>query len=200
VLARLETQKGHSFLLQALPHVVSEFPRLRVIFVGDGALRAELEAQTDQLNLHGNVTFTGYQSNAAQWLSIADFTVLPSLYEGLPLVAIESLAAGKAVVGTAVDGTPEVVIHNKTGLLVPPADPQGLTAALQVLLRDRDLCERLGSAGASWVLENFTQEQQVRRTEDLYFKLLDEKTGRRLIRDAEQAKPVHSGERTVLTA
>jgi len=122
VLARLEPQKGHAFLLNALPQVVGEFPRLRVIFVGDGALRADLEARARELKLETNVTFAGYQSNPTAWLSIADFTVLPSLYEGLPLVAIESLAAGKAVIATAVDGSPEVVLHEKTGLLVPPAD------------------------------------------------------------------------------
>ena len=184
VLARLEPQKGHSFLLRSLPHVVAESPRLQVVLVGDGALRAELESQVEELKLQSNVRFAGYQSNTQDWLSMADFTVLPSLYEGLPLVAIESLAAAKAVVATAVDGSPEVVLHEKTGLLVPPADPQELARAILTLLRDEDLCMRLGAAGNSWVKENFTKEKQVRRTEDLYLKVLAQKTGRRVIRDA----------------
>jgi glycosyltransferase involved in cell wall biosynthesis len=201
VLARLEPQKGHSFLLNALPQVVAEFPRLRVLFVGDGALRADLEMRARELNLEGSVTFAGYQSNPMPWLSIADFTVLPSLYEGLPLVVIESLAAGKPVIATAVDGSPEVVVHEKTGLLVPPGDPQSLAAGVLTLLTDEGLRHRLGDAGKTFVLENFAQEQQVRRTEDLYFELLAAKTGRAVKRDAEQVDPVAAGENAaVLTA
>jgi len=201
VLARLEPQKGHSFLLNALPQVVAEFPHLQVILVGDGALRADLEMHVRELKLEANVVFAGYQSNPMQWLSIADFTVLPSLYEGLPLVAIESLAAGKTVIATAVDGSPEVVVHEKTGLLVPPGDPQSLATAVLRLLRDEGLRQRLGDMGKDFVLENFTQERQVSRTEDLYFKLLAEKTGRVVRRDERHADPIASGEAaTVLTA
>ena len=99
------------------------------------------------------------------------------------------------------DGSPEIVVHEKTGLLVPPADSQSLTTAVLKLLRDEGLCQRLGDAGKTFVLENFTQERQVRLTEDLYFKLLAAKTGRVVRRDAEQADPVASGETAaVLTA
>jgi len=200
VLARLEPQKGHSFLLKALPGVVAEFPQLQVLFVGDGASRSALEAQTDALSLRNNVRFAGYQSDAAGWLAIADFTVLPSLYEGLPLVAIESLAAGKAVIATEVDGSPEVVVHEKTGLLVPPADSMALARAMQVMLRDKDISARLGADGKTWVAKNFTKELQVRRTEELYFSLLAQKTGRRITRNKEAESVIASEGATVLTA
>ena len=69
--------------------------------------------------------FLGYRRDVPELLEAADMVVLPSLYEGLPLVAIEALAAGRPMVATEVDGTPEVVIHERTGLLVPPANPVG---------------------------------------------------------------------------
>ena len=87
--------------------------------------------------------------------------VLPSFYEGLPLVAIKALAMEKPVVATAVDGTPEVVLEGKTGLTVPPGDPAALGKAIGRLLADSALRRILGKAGRRYVLDNFTEERQV---------------------------------------
>jgi glycosyltransferase involved in cell wall biosynthesis len=170
VAARLEPQKGHSVLLRALRTVRREFPQVRVICLGEGCLRGELESQVRNLNLGSSVHFLGHQSNIRDWLSLADFSVLPSLWEGLPLAVIESLAAGRAVVATAVDGTPEVVIDGKTGCTVPPEDPERLAEAICLLLREPGLAKRMGEAGRSWVTEHFTQERQIRETQDLYLR------------------------------
>ncbi len=120
VPARLEPQKGHAVLLKAMPHILREFPQSKVVFVGDGSLRRDLEQQTERLGLASSVKFVGFQSNMADWYRFSDLMVLPSFFEGLPLVAIESLAAGCPVVATAVDGTPEVIVDGETGLTVPP--------------------------------------------------------------------------------
>src|SRR5205085_5052595 len=127
-----------------------------------------LEALTAELGLQPSVRFVGYQSNVADWLALADVIVMPSLYEGLPLVAIEALAASRAVVATAVDGTPEVIVHEKTGLTVPPAESQPLAAAICRMLANPALRTKLGRAGRDWVFQNFTQEQQVQRTQEFY--------------------------------
>jgi glycosyltransferase involved in cell wall biosynthesis len=173
VAGRLEPQKGHSVLLKALPEVRRVFPNARTVFAGEGELRPQLQRQVTELDLQGAVDFVGFQSNMEEWFSVADITVLPSFYEGLPLSAIESLAAGTPVVATAVDGTPEVVIHEKTGLTVPPAAPEELTAAICRLLADPRLRAQFGSAGRAWVEEEFSQEKQVKRTEDLYLSSLE---------------------------
>jgi glycosyltransferase involved in cell wall biosynthesis len=168
VIGRLEPQKGHRVLLDALPLVMREFPAMRLVCVGEGALRAELEAKSAALGLANAVRFVGQQANVPDWLALADVAVLPSLYEGLPLAAIETLAAQRAMVATAVDGTPEVIVDDQTGLLVPPEDAGALAGALCRLLRDPALRASLASAGRERVAQHFSEERQVARTEALY--------------------------------
>jgi glycosyltransferase involved in cell wall biosynthesis len=176
VPGRLEPQKGHSVLLRALPEIRREFPAIRVICVGDGALRQQLEAQVSESGLQDSVRFVGFQSNMEDWFALGDITVLPSFFEGLPLVAIESLAACRPVVATAVDGTPEVIVKGKTGITVPPGDPASLAEAILQLLRDPKLRFRLGRQGRQFVLDQFTEEQQIQRTQELYLSALGGRT------------------------
>ena len=178
VAARLDHQKGHGVLLEAMPAVRAEFPGVRLVCVGDGSLRSELEARSRALQLEETVRFVGYQSNMADWLALGDATVLPSFYEGLPLIAIESLAAGRPVVATAVDGTPEVVVDGKTGLTVPPGDPARLSEAIRQMLRDAGMRRQMALDGRQWVLERFSQERQVRETGELYIRFWQERTAR----------------------
>lgn len=176
VLARLEPQKGHRFLIDAMPAAKKELPFAKVVCVGEGALRGELTKRVADLNLGDTVYFAGYQSNIQDWLALADCTILPSLFEGLPLVAIESLAAQRTMIATEVDGTSEVIINEKTGLTVPPAQPEALSKAIIRLLRDDALRTRLAENGRQWVLDHFTQERQVRKTEELYMSAWDSPT------------------------
>jgi glycosyltransferase involved in cell wall biosynthesis len=173
VVGRLEPQKGHRVLLEALPTVVQQHPRARLVCVGEGALRDELEAEAERRGLSSVVRFVGYQDNVPEWMALADVFVLPSLFEGLPLVVIEALAAERAVVATAVDGTPEIIVDGRTGLTVPPGDARALAVALDRVLRDPELRGRLAQAGRQWVLERFTQESQVRKTQELYLEAWD---------------------------
>jgi glycosyltransferase involved in cell wall biosynthesis len=196
VLARLEPQKGHRTLLQSLQSVRREFPQVRLVCLGDGCLREELESQVRDLGLEDSVRFLGYQQNVLDWLSLATVTVLPSLWEGLPLSAIESLAAGCPVVATAVDGTPEVVVDGKTGLTVPPNDPELLAGAICRLLRNPELRERLVEAGRRWVMEHFSQERQVRQTQELYLSAWEQR--QRGVRTVMQAARVVTQPPTVV--
>jgi glycosyltransferase involved in cell wall biosynthesis len=182
LIGRLEPQKGHSVLFAALKDVVREFPRARLVCVGEGALRPALEAELQQLELSACVRLVGYQANVRDWFSITDICVLPSFYEGLPLVALECLASGRAMVASAVDGTPEVVIHEKTGLTVPPGDASKLASAILRLLRDPGLRTQLGSAGRSRVETHFNLARQIRETEALYCELWRRRSGMRSAR------------------
>jgi glycosyltransferase involved in cell wall biosynthesis len=187
VAARLEPQKGHSVLLNAMPEVLHEFPHARLLCLGDGVLREELEHQSRQLNLQENVLFLGFRNDVTDWFALCDFTVLPSFYEGLPLVAVESLAAGRAMVATAVDGTPEVIINGRTGITVPPGDSAALAAAICSLLHSPALRERLAEQGRAHVLERFSEERQVRETSEFYFEALGRTTSPASIPEPRQA-------------
>ncbi len=169
VIARLEPQKGHRVLLDALAIVRGTFPAARLVCVGEGALETELKEYTRALKLGDAVYFVGYQNDVTDWLALADVFVLPSFYEGLPLVAIEALAAGRPVIATAVDGTPEVVVDGKTGLTVPPGDASRLAQGICRVLTEPELRHRLAEAGRLWVLERFSRNQQILRTQEFYF-------------------------------
>jgi len=133
------------------------------------------------------VYFLGFRSNVTDWLALCDFTVLPSFYEGLPLVAVESLAAGRAMVATAVDGTPEVIVNGRTGITVPSGDPAPLSAAICSLLRSPALRQRLAEQGRAYVLEHFSQERQVRETGEFYLETLGRTASSVPSREARQA-------------
>ncbi|HEV2386273.1 MAG TPA: glycosyltransferase family 4 protein [Candidatus Acidoferrales bacterium] len=167
-VGRLEPQKGHHTLLGAMTLVRRAFPRARLVCVGDGSLRAELENQARALGLGDAVRMVGFQAGVEDWLALADLTVLPSLYEGLPLAAIESLAAGRAVVATAVDGTPEAIVDGETGLTTPAGEPAALARAILRLLENPTLRLELAAAGRAWAVERFSHSRQVRETEQLY--------------------------------
>jgi glycosyltransferase involved in cell wall biosynthesis len=167
---RLEPQKGHRVLLEALPQVLRQFPCVRVLFLGEGSLQRELESYVAEHGLNHAVRFLGFRPNPQDWLALAEFSVLPSFYEGLPMTVLESLAMGRTAIATAVDGTPEIVLDGKTGLLVPPGDPAALAAAMCRLLQDPELAQQMGRAGREFVVPNFGVEKLVRSTEALYLR------------------------------
>ena len=168
VMARLEPQKGHRILLQALSLLRAEFPSIRLICLGTGALKDELTKTARDLGLEKIVRFVGFRSNVGDWLAAVDIGVLPSFYEGLPLTAVETLAAGIPLVATAVDGTPEVVIDGETGHLVPPGDPAAMAEAIGRLARQPELRRKFALAGRDRVLKRFTVQRQVEQTSNLY--------------------------------
>lgn len=167
-VGRLEAQKGHTFLLQAWPSVRRELPDARLLLVGDGSLREALRAQARAAGIEGSVIFAGFRADVPRVLDAIDVLCLPSLYEGMPLTAIEASAMARPVVATAVDGTPEVVRDGCTGRLVPPADPPALARALLELLRDPDRARRLGQAARSEALARFELDAQVEATARVY--------------------------------
>ena len=174
VPARLEPQKGHRVLFDALPTVLKEFPTARIVCAGEGALLTELQDQVGRLSLQKNVSFVGRQQKLEDWFALCDFTILPSFFEGLPLVAVESLAAGRPMVATAVDGTPEVILDGKTGLTVPPGDAPALAGAIIRMLREPDMRRAMAGEGRRWAMECFTQALQIEKTQALYIALLQD--------------------------
>lgn len=168
VAARLEPQKGHKILLEALAGVLANFPNVRLVCVGEGSLRGSLEALAAELGIADAVRFVGYRKDIPDWLALADICVLPSYFEGLPLAAIEALACGKPMVATAVDGTPEVVVDGRTGLLAEPGNAESLTGAICRMIADPIQRSRMAAAGRAWVFEEFGIERFVHESESFY--------------------------------
>jgi len=161
---RLEPQKGHEFLIEAMGVVAKDFPSTRLLVVGEGSLRTALEQRVVQLGLQKHVVFVGFQANIAAYYGVAEIVVLPSLFEGMPLVAIEAGAAARPIVASRVDGTGEVVIDGETGLLTHPAQSQALAAAIGALLKDKARARDMGAAARRHVELNFSLDRQISDT------------------------------------
>ena len=161
-LGALEVRKGHAVLLAAAAGLASAAPRLRYVFCGEGRQAKALAGAAAALD--GVVEMVGFRRDVAACLAAADIVALPSLQEGLGVAALEAMAAGRPVVASRVGGLAEAVVHEETGLLVPPGDPTALAAALARLARDPDLRARLGAAGHARVLARYTATRMAEGT------------------------------------
>jgi glycosyltransferase involved in cell wall biosynthesis len=143
-IGRLSTQKGHAFLLDAAREVLAQHAAARLLVVGDGDLLAPLREQAHARGIADRTVFAGHRSDVPDMLGALDVFCISSLYEGTPLALFEAMAAGKAIVSTAVDGCREVLSEGETGLLVPPQDAPALAAALARAVGDPKLRVSLG--------------------------------------------------------
>jgi glycosyltransferase involved in cell wall biosynthesis len=168
---RLSPDKGFNVLIDAIPSVLARVPSARWIICGDGPQRAELEQQVRTTGLSEVVAFAGFRDDLDHWMPNADLFVLPSFTEGLPNVLLEAHAAGVSVVATAVGGTPELVVHGETGLLVHAGDYAALADSMANLLSDDDRRRAMGDAARIRVREQFTFEVQARGYLDLFKEL-----------------------------
>jgi glycosyltransferase involved in cell wall biosynthesis len=172
VLGRLEHQKGHVFFIDALKQLAPRWPRVRALFAGSGVLESELKARSEVAGLRDRITFLGYRTDTERLLAATDLVVLPSLFEGLPLVAIETLAMARPIVATGIDGTREIIADCETGLLVRPADPAALAEGIERILAAPILGNCLGQRGRDLVEKNFDIRQQIAKTLDVYRRAL----------------------------
>ena len=141
-IARLSEQKGLTYLLDAMSLLTVK--DIRLFIVGDGELRNELENKVKELDLQDSVTFLGYRKDIVECINSFDFCVLPSVFEGFGLVAIEAFMNSKTLVATDIPGLNEVVT-NKNGILVPAKDPAALASAIDKLATDATLRQELSS-------------------------------------------------------
>jgi L-malate glycosyltransferase len=181
VVARLEEQKGHIYLFRALKQLIPDFPRIKVLVVGDGALRPVLEAQVKEMGLSGQILFVGTRKDIPEILAALDLFVLPSLWEGFSLAILEALAMGTPVIATAVGGAPEVIRSGHDGLLIPPGDVSGLVTAVREAILDPGKFREMGRQGKETVGCKFTAARHLTRLQDLYLEVLAQK-GRRAVR------------------
>ena len=170
--ARLNAQKGHDTLLEA----IAELPEALFLLAGDGPERERLEARAAELGVTERVRFLGRREDVPQLLAACDVFALPSLYEGSSLAVLEAMAAGIAIVSSAIGGTEELIEDGRGGLLVPPGDAAALAAALRRLLADPELREELAARARERVDAGLRRDQNAERVEAVYRDLLRNNT------------------------
>lgn len=167
----LERRKGHEYLMEALALLQTE-PPPRLLLVGDGPLRTELERLALKLGVRHRVELTGYQADPYRSLARMDIYAQPSLEEGFGIAVIEAMALERPVVAADTGGLPEIVKDGVNGLLVAPRDPRALAQTLARLAENADLRRRLGGAGRALVEARFDAATTAARYGDAYRRLL----------------------------
>jgi len=171
-IGRLSSQKGQSYLIEAAPFIIERFKSVKLFFVGEGELESELKAEVQKKGLANYFIFTGHRTDIPRLLSAFEMLVMPSWFEGLCFAVIEASAMGLPVIATDVGGLRRSVVDGKTGLLIPPHDPEALAKAILWMLEHSKESKEMGLAGRKYFEELFTQDRMVEKTEELYEGLL----------------------------
>lgn len=171
IVGRLHPVKGHRYFLKSAAEIIRDRTDVHFLVVGSGPERDRLEEYTRKLGIADHVTFTGFVSDVCELMPDLNLLIVPSLWEGFGLTALEAMAVGVPVVATSVGGLPEIVEHGTTGLLVPPADEEGLTRGIIWMLDHPQEAVEMAAAAKAVVEEKFTASAMARKTEELYRRL-----------------------------
>lgn len=171
-VGQLTDHKGHIFLIRAASRVIEARPRAHFVILGEGELRLSLEAEITRLGLAKQFHLLGFKKDVEPYLAGFDVFALSSHLEGLCTSLIDAMLLRVAAVGTKTGGVPDLITHEKTGLLVLPRDPESLARGILRLLDDPKLSESLAEAAHKHVCENFSADQMVEKTMDCYRKIV----------------------------
>jgi len=175
IVTHLAEHKGHTYLIQATKILKEHTDKIKVIILGGGPLKFELDEQARELKIEDIVYFLGFREDIPQILSSLDLFVLSSYLEGMGSSFLEAMACRLPVVATRTVGIPEVVVHKKTGLLVSSRSPSYLAKAILKLYKDRNLGSRLGQRGYEVARQKFSAEAMAVKIIDLYEKIAERK-------------------------
>ncbi len=176
-VGRLCKAKGQHILLQAASILRQSDKKIIYLIIGNdleqnGAYLQQLKEMATELEVNDIVKFLGQRLDVPQILAAADLLVLPSSSEGLPLVILEAMAAGKPVIATSVGGVSEIVIHEETGLLIPVEDASALAGAILWMVKNPELARIMGSKALEMVKSSFSVEKMQQEVFDIYQKVL----------------------------
>ncbi|MGB3459366.1 MAG: glycosyltransferase family 4 protein [Halobacteriota archaeon] len=174
-IGRFVPGKGVEYLIDAFNILIKEYPNLKLIMIGKGPLKGNIEQKIQNLNLRKNITIMNFvpNSNLPKIYQNSDVFVLPSINEGVPRTILEAMACGLPIVCTAL---PQLInIVEGCGFLVPLRDPQALADAIFRIISDKELAQKLGENGRKKVVENYSWEDTVKRTINLYEEIICQK-------------------------
>lgn len=165
--------KGVEYFVDAIPLILTQCPAARFLLLGRGKHEAELRDRAQSLGIERYLKFAGYQPDIDPYYTAMDLSVLTSFSEGLSITILESMNHGLPVVATCVGGNTEVVTDGETGFLVPPRDTLAFAEKVVIVLKDRQLARRLGSAGKKRVKSHFNLATTAEKYLEIYHDLLE---------------------------
>ncbi len=168
VLSNFKNQKAPFEVVEVVARLKARAPNAILVWAGDGPLRPAVEREIARRGLEGSFKILGWATDISALLAASDCLLLTSLYEGLPRVVLQAMAAGKPVVATRVSGTPEAVTQGVTGFLREPGDAEGMAQDLERILRNPALARRLGANGRKGLKGSFQIREMLRQIEQLY--------------------------------
>jgi glycosyltransferase involved in cell wall biosynthesis len=167
--------KGHEVTLRSVGKVIEKIPEAKFLLVGDGPDKKLLEDMASEMGISDHVIFTGFIENISEIYSFTDVAILSSWSEGLPQSLLQAMSAGVPVVSTKVGGVPEIVIHEKTGILVEPGDDEALAQGIIRLLGDAELSAECSNRAKDLVKHEHSRDHMIDKIEGLYRELLNSK-------------------------
>jgi glycosyltransferase involved in cell wall biosynthesis len=172
-IGRLSDEKGFHILVDAIARIIGDGRQAKLVLIGEGRRRRDLDRQVRSLGIGMHVLMTGFMDHAAACLPLFKVLTIPSLTEGLPITLLEAMRAGVPVVASRVGGIPHVITHNHSGLLTDPEDPKNLAEEILRLYDDDELHTRLAQNARQTFIEKYTCGLMASRYQQLYQQLLD---------------------------
>lgn len=176
-IGRLAPQKGIIYLLEAARIICRKCEDVNLVIVGDGELRKEAESFISSNNLDGRVFMLGWRKDAADMLEDIDILLLPSLFEGLPMIILEAMVRGVPVIATDVGGIGEALKDGETGLLIKPCDPDAIVTSVCTLLDNTELTRKISRNSLEEAKKHFSSEHMTQMYENVYLELLNRAKG-----------------------
>lgn len=168
VVGRLEEQKGHQYLISAMPKILEKYSGFILNIVGQGSLEKSLKEQVRQLGLKDKVNFKGTSTEVEKILAQMDLFILPSVWEGLGIVILEAQAAGLPVLASNVGGIREIIKSGQNGLLFEPKDPEAIFKTVDKILSNSELRKQIVETANAQVKAKFSLEGMVGKYEEVY--------------------------------
>lgn len=167
----LTYQKGVQYLISAMPKILKEFPKVKLVVIGEGAQKDRLKQLNKKLKLQKSITFMGFVKDIEDEMAKFDLYVQASLSESFGLAIVQAMGLGIPVVATNTGGIPEVVTTGKSGILVEAGNPRALAEAIIELLRDESKAKEMGKLAAEEAKIKFNLKDMVQETENIYEKM-----------------------------
>lgn len=172
-VGRLEKQKGHYHLIEAMPQITAEHPQAILLLVGSGREETALQAQALALGVEKNIRFLGTRRDLGDLFRAMDLFVMPSLWEGLSLAMVSAMAAGLPIIATDVGGVGEVLAHGTCGRVVPAMNATALATEILHLVRHPQQATTLANLGKQRAWDHYSDRAMTRRVQSLYDRALE---------------------------